>query len=86
MKDGGAAYPKTCCPENSSNKCKLDNHGMTLRQWYVGKALQGILAANLQPMSDTPKYGRGLGGDPITISQRCYELADAMIAQGEKEK
>ena len=35
--DGGQAFPGHC------EECECSN-GMTLRQWYAGQALQGLLA------------------------------------------
>lgn len=46
--------------------------GMTLRQWFAGQALVGGLAA-------TPNASRGW------IAAEAYALADAMIAEGNKD-
>lgn len=44
---------------------------MTLRQWYAGLAMQGLLACD--------EYERGL------VPEIAYKLADAMIAEGKKQ-
>jgi hypothetical protein len=50
--------------------------GMTLREWYAGCALQGLLASfetnALDTASDTD----------ANIATRCFALADQMIAAG----
>ena len=50
---------------------KREYEGMTMRQWYAGQALAGYLCT----------------GDSLTAKQAatwCFEVADAMIAEGEK--
>lgn len=54
---------------------KVHGKGMTLRQWYAGKALQGILSS---PNMRTP-----IGND--VIAKGAFAYADAMIAFEEKE-
>ena len=63
QKDGGAAFP-------NSHPLKLAS-GMTLRQWYAGMALQGILATN-QKWDDVAVE---------TVSAWAREAADTMIAE-----
>lgn len=60
--------------------------GMTLRQWYAGMALQGMIGvrwteADLKAIPDEEK------NLPIgqLIAKRCFEYADAMLAQ-DKER
>ena len=47
--------------------------GMTLRDWFAGMALQGLIGS---PRKLSPSE---------TISGRAYELADAMIKEREVE-
>jgi hypothetical protein len=63
--DGGPAYPREDYQGGGSGQT-----GMSLRDWFAGHALAGM-------MSHTGSYGMGNG--PQNISDRCYELADAMI-------
>jgi hypothetical protein len=48
--------------------------GMSLRDWYAGQALAGLLA---NPVS----FGAIMQGDPDTIASACGTFADAMIAE-----
>lgn len=49
--------------------------GMTLRDWFAGMALQGILGGNRSPTGD--RFVGMSHGDAIAAT--CYELADAML-------
>lgn len=49
--------------------------GMTLRQWYAGMALQGILSR------DSIQFHKS-----TTIAVWAYDYADAMIRAGKGEK
>ena len=57
INDGGPAFPRHA----------YDGHdGMTLRDWFAGQALAGLLA----------KYGTG---GAALLAKDCYEHADAML-------
>lgn len=45
--------------------------GMTLRDYFAAKAMQGLLAQSC---------GTAFGSDPINGAQYAYQMADAMIA------
>jgi hypothetical protein len=47
--------------------------GMTLRDWFAGQALVGILAGKYPVAEYNP--------DPETIAKDAYKMADAMLAQ-----
>lgn len=49
--------------------------GMTMREWYAGQALAGLLASRLA--SSSP--------DPELVSAAAFRMADAMLAQARKE-
>lgn len=51
--------------------------GMTLRDWYKGQALVGILA---NPVS----FGPIMQGDPNVIAAACCTFADALLAARQK--
>lgn len=63
---GGPAFPIGATPEEWGN-------GMTLRDYFAGKAMQGMLA-NREPIK----------GGPETRSQYAYFMADAMLAERAK--
>jgi hypothetical protein len=59
-KTGGPAFPT---PAHN-----LENDGMTLRDYFAAKAMQGLLACPIQPQSDEDMYARD-----------AYKVADAML-------
>ena len=50
---------------------QFDATGMTLRDWFAGQALVSMRAE--------------LGGEDSEIAKYAYDLADAMIAERDKE-
>ena len=66
---GGPAFPV-----NSDNYASPDSTGMTLRDYFAAKAMQGI--CNGRSHTD-------LKGHAIASAKVAYELADAMIAARE---
>jgi len=63
--DGGAAFP--------SQEGTAYWHGMSLREWYAGQALVGIIP--LDGAADCT---------PAEVAHDAFQYADAMIAEGEK--
>lgn len=74
--DGGPAFPRTMgwngLTDYEEHRCSDDQTGMTLRDWFAGQALAGILAA-------TTVAGPG------ESASRAYGMADAMLAERAKE-
>lgn len=62
MRNGGAAFPLL------SSSSHRRNEGMSLRDWFAGMAMQGLLAQG--------KY--------VSTPADAYKLADAMLEQREK--
>lgn len=64
---GGPAFPFPTCAADGS--CGQYAHpGMTLRDWFAGQALAGMLASGeWQDLMETPPA--------------CYSLADKMLAE-----
>ena len=68
--NGGPAFPRLGPPDN----CDLDGmqSGMTLRQWYAGMTLQGIVATGrFDPVTDDCE---------VHTAELAFLQADAMIA------
>lgn len=55
--DGGSAFPKLY---NATA-------GMSLRDWFAGQALAGIMT-------------NPVGGEQISVANKAYRIADAMLA------
>lgn len=70
INDGGPAFPRTKSTGNLSNSTTeiVSVGGMSLRDWFAGQALVGLLT---QPAED--EYG------PKCFAEDAYEMADAMI-------
>jgi hypothetical protein len=85
--DGGPAFPG--CYTNPMYAALMQQEkiyvlGMSLRGWYAGMAMQGLITlGSLRPDSDFPEETEMTTGE--IIATRAYLFADAMIAAG-KEK
>ena len=65
---GGPAFPGL----HPSKECHYQDAGMTLRDYFAGKAMQGMLAAN----GDSNGH---LEYEAKTVAANAYILADAML-------
>ncbi len=74
INDGGPAYPevRVLNGDNWNPAIKVYYSGMTLRDWFAGQALCGMMANS---------YYHESGIVPI---KDCYHFADAMIAERAK--
>lgn len=71
--DGGPAFP---CHTNPRPGHLTDApQGMTLRDYFAGKAMEGMLAhaTRYRPRADAPEDWH------VAIAEEAYELADAML-------
>ena len=86
MKDGGPAFPVLYWSyQNPDGPLRaMAEGGMSLRQWYAGMALQGfcstVILSHPEDMAPQDKPYT-----PDEIAELCFEYADAMIAQRDKE-
>lgn len=77
--DGGPAFP---CIDGSANYHQI---GMSLRDYFAAKAMQGLLCN-----SEVERYRQTIDGRVSesrqieAISQMCYEMADAMLKSREE--
>lgn len=70
INDGGPAFP--CQPHDPQGApCGPLEYGMSLRDWFAGMALQGLLTGQ---HSESSKHN--MSGLP----EECFGIADAMIA------
>ena len=82
IKDGGPAFPKPGwinLNEDSENYGSIScGDGMTLRDWFAGMALQGIIAADYHDIKCISDLNYAAG--------HAYMFADQMISGREKVK
>lgn len=77
--DGGSAFPFVYGPKDRADGETCE--GMTLRDYFAAKALQGF-CANPAVFAANPNCGWGLVNmDDETLAARCRGLADAMIIE-----
>ena len=78
--DGGPAYPAkaegyvSSGPHGEAIAQYRETSGMSLRDWFAGQALAGLLA----------KYFLNKPEDQKTTTQMAYQLADAMLTERAK--
>ena len=71
--DGGQAFPRP--PFIQGDSYWPDQNGMSLRDWFAGQALAGLIAGCLA--SDTLTT-------PASLALEAYATADAMITERNK--
>jgi hypothetical protein len=82
IKDGGAAFPYCVWVGDHHNG---HNTGMSLRDWFAGMALSGILSNPTTVPSKLFKTSDGFMNCEM-IANCAYEQADSMLLAGEGEK
>lgn len=70
---GGPAFPTL-----ADNGHAMNQDGMTLRDWFAGKSMQGIWS-NAAALAQMPK-----GAEAKSIASVAYEMADAMLEERSK--
>lgn len=80
--DGGPAYP---FQERNGDGSHYHSHaGMSLRDWFAGKAVAGICANSVE-FDNAMQIARGKNAHPADVlAKLAYDLADAMIAARQK--
>lgn len=73
IKDSGPAFP-----QSDTSRQFNGLQGMSLRQWYAGMALQGLVLNVAEHLTTTLDWD--------AMMRTSYEIADAMIAQGKDGK
>ena len=76
INDGGPAFP--VWELNGKDQPEMTGFGMTLRDWFAGLAMQGLLAAQIHGFTDRPANG--------PFASMSYEMADAMLKAREGEQ
>ena len=73
-KDGGPAFP------GRDFETRPFSRGMTLRDYFAGQAVAALVH---DEVSHCPQ---GRNADGTAIARRAYAVADAMLAEREKER
>ena len=68
IKDGGMAFPDPGRAQSAKQRQELTETGMTLRDYFAAKAMQGI-------SSHPDTWGQVIEG----IAKEAYAIADAML-------
>lgn len=79
---GGPAFPVVSKSEDGHQcgESLWQFTGMTLRQWYAGMAMQGLVSSK-EAMALIGQEAMFLGQPPLsTMASKAFEAADAMIA------
>lgn len=80
--DGGPAFPHSSQPLDMQGNPIMENHsewGMSIRDWFAGQALKGILA-NEGLTKHLLEFAKNEGTDyHAKIGSHAYAHADAMI-------
>lgn len=74
-KDGGPAFPTHDADPGTDPRSQTLSGGMSLRDWFAGQALAGILAGGFA--GTIPHDDINGGGDAAFFA---YQYADAMLA------
>lgn len=69
IKDGGPAFP------SHGTMGEVNYQGMSLRDWFAGMAMQGLLAAPVGKVVDPAR------ANETDIAREAFILAEAMIAE-----
>ena len=78
--DGGPAFPEKLEKVIGPDLVQIYKPGMSLRDWFAGQALAGILPAR----DASPKGSAFTETEAEWIAQKAYEQADAMLEARKK--
>jgi len=75
VKDGGPAFPRPFSEDKFNEEQLMSQKGMSLRDWFAGMALQGIVQV---------LHGGIRPADLLLLVGDCYGIADAMLKEKER--
>ncbi len=70
-KTGGPAFPSKGLAVATDDRAQ-DRDGMTLRDWFAGQALLGMVGSDGEPVGFN------------AVASQCYKYADAMLVERAK--
>jgi hypothetical protein len=74
VRDGGSAFPTYTLKFDVDNNMHVRDDGMTLRDYFASKAMQGMMADS------------NLKANPMEFSMLAYAVADAMLKARETQR
>jgi hypothetical protein len=74
VNDGGPAFPNSRIGTCDGETAGIDCNGMSLRDWFAGRAMQGLIASN----------DEGAGDRIDEVPGYAYAIADAMLRAREQ--
>lgn len=80
--NGGSAFPMQPAP-HPGGEYQWADYGMSLRDWFAGMALQGIVASYDVELIKAGKEIYGLSPEK-SVSQLAYAISDCMISERNK--
>lgn len=85
INDGGPAFPHIVRHHSPDILEHITTDGMSLRDWFAGQALVGMLAGqwNVAPNAFAPQR---LPANTSELVSNAYAVADAMLAERAKAK
>ena len=81
--DGGPAFPCEDFEHGFHEDTVTKHHGMTLRDWFAGQALEGMNASPALLEAVTAKVA-GEGSHYERLARHAYLQADAMLEERSK--
>jgi len=88
INDGGPAFPVSTRPSSipsepyghQDGESTWQFGGLTIRDWFAGQALAGIMASPLEYVRGAKETGRGHLSMGEVFVQQAYAVADKMLA------
>lgn len=84
IKDGGPAFPGPYVNDKGGLEAVWKQGGMTLRDWFAGRAMQSIMRFYDMQTSFEDDEVNDPEGMPTLIAIDAYIMADAMLKAREK--
>lgn len=72
--NGGPAFPYSGVHKGEKVNLIVDSHGMTLRDYFAAKVLQGVMASGT-----SMSIGTNHEEEMLDMARAFYSMADAMI-------
>ena len=80
--DGGSAFPIRNVLDDNGLVIDWAQSGMTLRDWFAGQALIGLMAGWESVKLDSGRES----GKPSDLASFAFQTADAMLTERNKEE